>query len=258
MNELKQIFEDIYKASERGTNCTEFKAIIPTAVELEIKGSNVREAYPDLFAHMETCPNCEEIYSDLKFALSEEALRIEMPGTDSAFDLGFLAKQESSRSTETPIWQRKRNGLELLQPVKIAIGRQMARFQTFSAHFQVEMIPAMAVRAENDGALDRQKLTMAAPTDTLDLSFIVGPVVGNGDASIGVQLTAKSPDQQVDRIRVMLRDEESNLLESQRTQQNGQVTFQNLNEGSYSIELRIDEEVLQIPIVVVAAESLSE
>src|SRR3990172_1622064 len=58
----------------------EYRAQIPALVDAEMAGENIASLFPDLLAHLDTCPTCDAEYAALlELAMAEEGGELPQP-----------------------------------------------------------------------------------------------------------------------------------------------------------------------------------
>ena len=102
-----------------------------------------------------------------------------------------------------------------------------------------------------------QVLPIPAPEYDLSLKLKVGPVSGD-QVTLSVEVINISSQQPLNRVRVSLQNSKNVDLESDLTRENGVVTFQNVEPGSYLVEVRYEGKILELPIILTPAQGIPD
>ncbi len=69
---FKRLTQTIFAVRDDETLCSEFFELLPRFVDAEILTGNAAEQLPEMSHHLHQCPECEEVYQALLYAVQAE------------------------------------------------------------------------------------------------------------------------------------------------------------------------------------------
>jgi hypothetical protein len=145
------------------------------------------------------------------------------------------------------------------------VGEQISRFiNTLQVHIRSEMAtfsglpsafnttrPATALtrsQRQDEDELDPVKIVpLTAPSETFSLRLIVGSASG-GKTTFSIQVMDNLLQQPLPRVRVSILNVQKQLLEGDMTREDGIVTFNTIEPGTYFVSVWYRDEKLELPI----------
>ena len=62
---FRQLIDSIFAVKDQEMLCSEFFAILPRFVDLQVAGEDVDKSFPGISHHLQQCPECKEVYEAL-------------------------------------------------------------------------------------------------------------------------------------------------------------------------------------------------
>lgn len=243
----KWIIRSVMSAQEEEKGCDAFEQQIPAYVECELDGLDARTEFPALAEHLALCPDCFQVYMDLRDILELDQ-KGELPSPTKAvqYDLSFLPAPDNR---EARLWAPAANAWRFLTELRIVFAGTLGQFHNLPISAHLEWATVDATRSTDDATQEREQiLTLPSPDQDITLQLIVGPRQQNGQGHFGLRVVEDATGHFLPRVRITLRDEENRLLASKRTPDSGRVDFGDLGPGAYLIEVKREETVWQLPL----------
>lgn len=167
----------------------------------------------------------------------------------------FEARQKKTSPQESPfpgkaIWRTIETAgqqvVRLFTEVRVLMAGTGASFDRLPDLLTPTVNPLPAGRAQPPTAVTHT-LPLPSPEHNLALNLKIGPVAGD-KATLSIQVKQFSSQQPVSRARVTLQSSLGQTLESDLTLEDGTVTFQYIEPGSYLVQIKLGDQVLELPI----------
>ncbi|MBV7327525.1 hypothetical protein KFU94_04540 [Chloroflexi bacterium TSY] len=158
---------------------------------------------------------------------------------------GQQRQQEAQNQREMTgvsfIWRHVNETLyELNDELSIRISHTRTVFDELSTSLNAHLMPVPALAMRDQTSKDtelhapNQLLELPHPEANLVIRLNIEPVM-DGQGDLILEICSLSPSAPLEQVKVTLRDEDENLLESTSTDQNGLATFGDLESGKYTV-----------------------
>lgn len=262
--QLESILKYIFDAeTEVDSACEACRNALHAYIEVEIEGGDAANSFTAVHSHLTTCEQCQDIYEDLREVLQMEVHNdLEPPPIEPDFDFSYLA--ESSKFSS--LWNTVREAGEtaasevgqqiqrLTEEIQVVVQEHKAAFGQVPITLTPEWIPSPVRSDPVNRPKQAQMVSLSDPEQDLSFRLIIGPVAESG-ATLDIEVLSKRSQDTFSKARVTLRDEERRMLASSLTQEEGHVTFTDLETGAYVIEIKHQEKVWQLPVTLAWQES---
>lgn len=249
-DKIKRVVQSIFEAPDDEEDHAPFRDRISDYVNDLFKDRATPDQYADLEAHLNQCPDC---YAEAKaqqelVARDREGKLIEPPRPPQ-LDFSFLEELPAAPSLWVSVGTQVRR---LIATVTAELGATDLTFrpaQIFEPYLR-QIAPAVVLRGDPLRELPSesllQVLDLPDPDENIRIRLLKGPIqTGRGVLQVQVQdLHTLSPLAQV---RISLRDKINTLLKSVLAV-GGVVTFTDLALGEYTIQIRHQSNVWELPV----------
>lgn len=235
-------------------SCAECRAHLAGLYHLRRAGGALSSEYQSAVAHLAACPDCAVDYEVLQVVLAELATET-LPelATSHTFDLSFLSSHpQELQGQPPPLWQQSltKHIWSLFTELEVRLQATRASFGPLPAPLTPSPAGAAVFRSDSGGS-QPAVLVLPAPDAQLSVHLAVGPMIA-GNAVVMVKLLAMPSEQPLADVRVTLRNALRQLLMGVMTRQDGTALFEQLPLGRYFIQVRYEEHVWEMPLVIVA------
>lgn len=234
---------DLLARVETRLACAEAQEDLDSYVEAQLAGNDVTVLYPTVTKHIAQCSRCQEQVQMLSELLTQQAAgRFGRPPT-------YLTFREQLRQTTAPatLWQTVRENLyQLAAEFKIVFAQGQAAFAELPALLAPRLTTQTALGtmgAESmHTALDERTgagielLELPHPQANLVVKVSTRPTVDQFGTLI-IRLATLTPPHPLAEVKVSLRDQDDQLLESAPTDEDGLALFQALEMGQYTVQI---------------------
>ncbi len=143
-----------------------------------------------------------------------------------------------------------------IKALQVHIHSEMASFTGLPSAFNTAQ-PAPAVtrsqRPDDDKPDPVKIVPLSTPGETFSLHLIVGPVSGR-QTTFSIKVMDNLLQQPLSRVRVSILNDQKQLLEGDMTREDGIVTFNTIEPGTYFVNVWYRDEKLELPITFTADE----
>ena len=216
-------------------------------IEAELQGKERVLEFPDVQALLQQYPVYRQLYEEMKSVLRlEHQGLLPEPAIEAEFELPFPLQHS--------IWQvverKKRQVTQLFTELRLLLKDGVALFDQLPNPLVMEWASMPTASRTGEQKKERPLLSLPNMEHDLSLNLMVLPPTGKNEMGLRVEVSQFSSKKPLARVRVTLRDANYRMLESDLTQQEGQVSFTNLQPNHYVIEVKYRGRVLQMPIAV--------
>lgn len=275
---LAALLRALAAAEPEPLSCAECRAELPALYHLQAEGAPLDDTLRPVLAHLGGCPDCTAEYTALEAVLAElaEGSLPELAATPT-FDLSFLETSEATSPTPAPpgrstlapqpsLWQRASGtrAWQLVSDLQVrlrtggtAAGTAVAAaFGTLPGTLTPMPLNGSAAALRTDAPptgveWHPEVLVLPAPDADISIHLAVGPVIAD-NAVVMVKLLAVPSTQPIANTHITLRNAQRQLLLGLVTKPDGTAVFEQLPRGRYLIQVRHDNHLWEIPLVIVA------
>jgi hypothetical protein len=234
--------------------CQECLGQLDAYVEDWLTDEKLTIHYPNVIAHLTTCPSCHEQANLLYDLLKPEA---QVTQGDAPTYLTFetwlqrqpaenraeLAEQPASLASDATLWQQLvQRTYRLTSEIMIVLARTGATFGELTNDLTPKVAPLAAYRnaqAASNEAAELVELPHSAAN--LVVKVRIGPVI-EGAVTLVLEVSTISPPQPIAQARVTLRDASGELLEGSISDQDGLAVFRQLAPGKYQFQVEYTDQ----------------
>ena len=228
-------------------------------VDAQIAGKDADQLYPAIAQRIQNETEFRTEYETLLALVQAEA---QGHFGKAPRGLSFVELQQkdapslvAARIATNTIWQEVMVGVNrLLVTIPILVSKSAAVFGELTAPLLPELVPIGVYRSRTTSGAppEREKyaavLTLPLQSDLNWVSQVrLGPVEDRRSTVILV-VTMLTPSQPIPQVKVILRDANSNLLESIATDEKGLATFSGLEMGAYHFEVEYKGQIEQFSV----------
>jgi hypothetical protein len=257
--DIKAVLEAILdNASTLPPECQVCQTELYIYVEAELDGEDPERRYPTIQRHLEACEQCQEAYQALKTLLTmERQNELAEPPVEPTFDFSYLSTQADQESIWQMVEEAGHQALRLFSEIPIRLGQQMASFGRLGPQLKPQPIIMPATRTKQTGPeRSGQRLSLVSAEHDVAFGLKIGPMSGR-KTTVGIELAQASTQEPLRNARVTLRDNQKRMLESHTIRDSKEVTIQDLEMGSYLVEIKYKKQVWQLPLTLVPAQEPS-
>lgn len=281
---LAALLRALAAAEPEPLSCAECRAELPALYHLQAEGTPLDTPQSAALAHLRGCPDCAAEYAALETVLGDLAAGT-LPELAAAptFDLSFLAAPETRAITtsaaaevatsappghgepapQPSLWQQASGSrtwqlvADLQVRLRTAGTTIAAAFGTLPATLIPTPLNGNAAAFRNDtpvgsAAWHPEVLVLPAPDAEISIHLAVGPVIAD-NAVVMIKLLAVPSTQPIANTHITLRNAQRQLLLGLVTKPDGTAVFEQLPRGRYFVQVRHDNHLWEIPLVIVAA-----
>lgn len=243
-----QLAQTLISDAEDNLSCAECRARFPAYLEIVTEAAeSLSQEMAEVATHLGYCAYCAEEFQ----ALQETMVAI-ANGTlphltqKPTFDLSFL-RQPKPQLPQLWLVDTATATRRLFTEIAIQIGKRAAAFGNLPPLLIPTPIAVGALRSEEREG-QGQVLVLPDLEGDLSVELLVGPVV-NARAPIAVRLRSATSGQPLANTRIMLYDSAHQLLSGSVTEQEGSVTFSDLELGRYILQVRNQGQRWELPVL---------
>lgn len=265
---LASLIRALRTAEEEPLTCAECREHFAALYHFDEFTADADIPYASVVAHLQECPDCATEYAALQEAMhafAEDTLP--EAARSYQFDLSFMSADSPEPLTESkeqaePLWTEMLEAETLTAKLWSLVGELQIRVESAKAFFDAfpaSLVPATvesgALRADiNDSQLEL--LVLPAADAEVSFQLAIGPVVA-GYTVVVVKVIDTSTEQPIANTLVTLRNHQRQLLVGSTTGQDGCVIFEQLQLGRYFIQVRLQQRIWEIPMVIMGGSPLT-
>ncbi len=250
-SDIKSVLQSIFNDETTGqSNCQLCRHQLPAYIESELDGQEAFFISSTVKQHLAECQECQEEYKELKTLLLRERQGELAQPSFVTFDLSLLEQDISTPD----LWKFVGMTRRLFTEISVVIGQKMASFGRLPDWLTLEPVAMSMSRTKAAGVKEQlQGLKLPDPEHNLVVGLKMGPTAGD-KTTLSIQVET-SASQSPGRPRVTLREREHRmLLQSESIGDNKEVTFKDIDAGSYWIEVKYQNQLWELPITFISEE----
>ena len=228
-------------------------------VDAQMAGADAAQLYPKIARRIQNEADFRTEYESL-LALVQAEAQGHFGKSPSGLSFVELQQQDvpttgTNSVTGNTLWQAVAAGVNrLLATIPILVGKRVAVFGQLATPLLPELVPVGVYRGRSvPGTPPEGERYVAALTlpSRPGLNWVpqvrLGPVE-DGRSTVILIVTMLTPPQPITQAKVMLRDADSNLLESLATDEKGLAEFGGQEMGAYQFEVEYKGEIEQFSV----------
>jgi hypothetical protein len=254
---VASLIRALHTVEQEPLSCAECQAQFAGLYHAHQSGAALAPGEQMAVLHLANCPDCAAEYDVLRSTLTDLETGI-LPelAEQHVFDLSFLASHAPASQPAAPtLWTKPlaRQVWSLVADLQVHLQAAGAAFGLLPAALVPARAAGTVLRTESVGG-QAEVLALPAPDADVSVQLTIGSVIA-GKAVVVVKLLGIQNGQPLAGTLITLRNGQRQLLAGSMTGLDGTVIFEQLPLGRYFVQVKHEQQIWEVPLVIVAGTS---